>query len=128
PTEIIATLDSAKKSYDRRIIAVFQPHLFSRTQLFYREFAEALRRADVCYLVDIFPSREQPIPGVTAEMISKYAETLGYKNIEYIGAKENAAGKVLGQARQGDMIITIGAGSITRVNPEIIKGLRNNVS
>lgn len=128
PTEIIATLDSAQKSYNRRIIAIFQPHLFSRTQLFYREFADALRRADICCLVDIFPSREQPVPGVTAEMISKYAETKGYNNIIYVGPKENAVGRVLAEARAGDMIITIGAGSITRINPDIVKGLKKNVS
>jgi len=128
PTEIIATLDSAKKAYGRRVIAVFQPHLFSRTQLFYREFAEALRRADLCLLVDIYPAREKPIPGVTAEMIAHYAGERGYDNITYIGPKENASRRVLDEARAGDMIITIGAGSITRVNPEIIEGLKNDAS
>jgi len=124
PTEIIATLDSAKKAYNRRIVALFQPHLFSRTQLFYREFAEALRRADVCYLIDIFPAREKPIPGVTAEMIARYAAEKGYDNIVYIGARENAARRILDETRAGDLIITIGAGSVTRVNPEIVEGLK----
>lgn len=128
PTEIVATLASAKKSYGRRIIAVFQPHLFSRTQLLYREFAEALMRADICYLVDIYPARERPIEGVTSEMIVRYAEEKGYGSIQYIGSMENAVERVLKVASPGDMIITIGAGSITRINPDIVEGLKGNVT
>jgi len=128
PTEIIATLESARKSYGRRIIAVFQPHLFTRTQLFYREFAEALKLADLCYLVDIYPAREKPIEGITAEMIARYAGEKGFKTIQYVGAKENAVSCVLEAARPGDMIITIGAGSITRINPDIVRGLESDVS
>ncbi len=126
PTEIIATLDSAKKSYNRRVLAVFQPHLFSRTQLFYREFAEALRRADKCFLVDIFPARERPIQGVTSEMITRYAAEKGYGDITYIGPKENAVGRIQDEARGGDLVITIGAGSITRINPDIVEALKRN--
>lgn len=125
PTEIIATLDTAKESYGRRVIAVFQPHLYSRTQLFYREFAEALKRADVCYLVDIYPAREEPIEGVTSELISRYAQGKGYNSIHYIGSMENAVTEVLKIARPGDMIMTIGAGSITRINSKIVRGLEN---
>ncbi len=125
PTEIIATLRAAKDSYNRRVIAVFQPHLFSRTRQFYREFTEALNIADLVFLVDIFPAREEPVEGVTSEMISRYAVKKGYNHIHYIGPKENAVDEVLKTAKPGDMVITIGAGSIYRINPEIIRGLEN---
>ncbi len=125
PTEIAATLDTARESYNRRVIAIFQPHLFSRTQLFYREFAQALTRADICFLTDIFPAREEPIDGVTSEMIERYARKNGHKNIKYVGKKENVVGEVLEIARPGDMIITIGAGSITYMNRYIVEGIKN---
>lgn len=125
PTEVIATLETAKSSYNRRVIAVFQPHLFSRTKQFYKEFAEALHRADFAFLADIYPARERPMVGVTSEMILAHAVKQGYDNIKFIGPKENAVEEVLKIARSGDMIITIGAGSITRINPEIITRLEN---
>jgi len=122
PTEISATLDTAR-SFNRRVIAIFQPHLFSRTKQFYREFAEALHKADIVFLADIYPAREKPMEGVTAEMISDYARQRGYENIHYIGPKENGVPELLKIVRAGDMVITIGAGSITRINPEIAKAL-----
>ncbi len=122
PTEISATLETAR-SFNRRVIAIFQPHLFSRTKQFYREFAEALQKADFAFLVDIYPAREKPMEGVTAEMISDYARQRGYENIRYIGPKENGVPELLKIVRPGDMVLTIGAGSITRINPEIIKAL-----
>ena len=125
PTEIIATLSAAKDSYNRRVIAVFQPHLYSRTRQFYREFTEALNIADIVFLVDIYPAREEPIEGVTSEMISQYALQKGYDQVQYIGAKENAVEEVLKVAKSGDMVITVGAGSIYRINPEIVRGLEN---
>ncbi len=128
PTELTATLKTAKASYNRRVIVVFQPHLFSRTQQFYREFADALALADRSFLVDIYPAREEPIEGVTSEMILRYAREKKYGNIEYVGIKENAVEKVIKIARAGDIIITAGAGSITHINPEIIKGLKKDES
>ena len=125
PTEVTATLQTAKDCYRRRVIAVFQPHLFSRTQRFYKELAEALRLADIALVLDIHPAREKPIEGVTAELITDYAKQQGYDKIRYIGGRENAAEEVLKIAQAGDIIITIGAGSVYHVNPEIVKGLEN---
>ena len=69
PSEVDATLKAAKSGWDRKIIAVFQPHLFSRTRDFFREFAKSLNTADKVVLTEIYPARENPIPGVTARMI-----------------------------------------------------------
>lgn len=126
PTEITATLKAARESYNRRVIVIFQPHLYSRTQQFYREFAEALKHADRCLLVDIYPAREKPIEGVSSEMIAKYASKKGYQNIEFVGAKERAVDIAIEDARPGDMIITVGAGSITLINPMILDRLKKH--
>ncbi len=123
PTELKATLSTAKDYYDRRVIAVFQPHLYSRTRQFYREFAEVLQLADMAFVVDIYPAREKPLPGVTSKMIAEWAEEKKMKKIGYLGAWERAVDKIVGLARPGDMIINIGAGSIYRINPIILQKL-----
>lgn len=123
PTEVTATLQTARECYQRRVVAVFQPHLFSRTQRFYKELAEALRLADIALVLDIHPAREKPIAGVTAKLITDYAKEQGYDMIRYIGGREGAAAEVLKIAQAGDIVITIGAGSVYHVNPEIVKGL-----
>ncbi len=125
PTEISATLKMAKENYDRRLIVVFQPHLYSRTKNFVDEYAEALKLADVCILTDIYPAREKPIEGVSSELIKIKAEEKGYKNFEYVGKKINASPRQLKIAQPGDLIIIIGAGSITYIKDELLDGLKN---
>ncbi|HHJ53372.1 MAG TPA: UDP-N-acetylmuramate--L-alanine ligase, partial [Caldithrix abyssi] len=78
PTEVEATLRTAKEGFSRRVVAVFQPHLFSRTAQFYREFARALSLADVAVVTDVYPAREKPLPGITGQMIADLLETEGY--------------------------------------------------
>jgi len=122
PTEITATIETAK-TYGRRVIVIYQPHLFSRTLQFYKEFAEVLHHADLVLLTDIYPAREKPIEGVTAGMIEEYAKEKGFDNIRFIGEKENAVCEIAETSRPGDMIITVGAGSITLLSPQIVKTL-----
>ncbi len=124
PTEIKATLRTAKETYHRRVIAVFQPHLFSRTRDFLHDFAEALSLADEVVLTDIYPAREQPIPGVSSAKIKEDAEKAGYTQFRYVGVKENAIDEVVRLARPGDMIFTIGAGSITHIKKSILERLQ----
>lgn len=125
PTEIRATLTAAKAVYpERRVIAIFQPHLFSRTQQFAPEFAQALAIADEVILTDIYPAREQPVPGVTSELIRQEALKSGAKQFQYVGVKENALEAVTKMAQQGDVIITIGAGSITHIKHLIVERIK----
>ncbi len=124
PTEVKATLEMAKTEFDRRTIVIFQPHLYSRTKEHINEFAEALSIADICILTDIYPAREKPIEGVTSELILNKAHQKGYNNFEFIGKKVNAPQKVLSIAKPGDMIIIMGAGSITHIKNEILEGLK----
>ncbi|NOY87869.1 MAG: hypothetical protein GXO93_00585 [FCB group bacterium] len=124
PSEIKVTLETAKKVYDRRLIVVFQPHLYSRTRDFKKEFAQALSLADVCLLTDIFPAREAPIKNITSKIILDEAQKMGLKNFEYVGVKANAVEKVKSIAQRGDLIITMGAGSITYIKDDIKDALK----
>ncbi len=123
PTEIKAALKTARENYDRRLIAVFQPHLYSRTRDFLKEFAEALSLADRCILTDIYPAREEPIEGITSDRIRQEAEKLGYDNFTYVGVKEKAVDEIERIAEPGDIIMTIGAGSITHIRQMILRRL-----
>jgi UDP-N-acetylmuramate--alanine ligase len=123
PTEIRATLQTARDHYDRRLIAVFQPHLFTRTRDFLVDFARALAQADLCILTDIYPAREQPIEGLTSERIKEVAGELDIGNFIYVGKKENAVDALQKVAQPGDLIITIGAGSITHIRRMILERL-----
>lgn len=125
PTEVRTTLTTAKEVYNRRVIVVFQPHLYSRTRDFYKEFAEALAIADECLLVDIYPARERPIEGVTSELIMAQAQKNGATGFACIGPRDNAAAAVTKIARPGDMVIVMGAGAITHERKNILEALRN---
>ena len=114
PTEVRATLTAARNGWKRRIIAVFQPHLYTRTQAFYQDFAIALMESDILLVTDVFPAREKPIEGVNGKMVADFAKKSGHRNIYYIKSL-NKLEKTLDNLRQpGDMIITIGAGNIWR--------------
>ena len=123
PTELRATISTAREAYKRRLIVIFQPHLFSRTRDFVNEFADVLATADHCILTDIYPARELPIEGVTSELIKQRAEAKGAHNFSYVGVKENALDEIARIARPGDLIMTVGAGSITHIKRQILERL-----
>ena len=123
PTEIRATLEAARTAFPgRRVIAAFQPHLFSRTRDFAREFGEALAQADVVFLTEIYPSREQPIPGVTADLIEQAVRVAG-GTIGWRGDRSTLADALAAAVRANDVVLTIGAGDITRTGPELLERL-----
>ena len=120
PTEIDATLQAARAAFPkRRIIAAFQPHLYSRTRDFHPEFASALAKADLVFLSDLYPAREQPIEGVTSQLISsKMRESNSAPAWE--GPRASLANALADSVREGDVVLTIGAGDITRTGPELL--------
>ncbi len=125
PTEISATLSAAKNgSGGRRTVVVFQPHRFSRTNELMEDFARCFNNADALYILDIYAASEQPIKGVTAEILTEKINEFGHKNVQYIGDIKNAAEKVVGELREGDLVITLGAGSITGLSDEILEKLK----
>ena len=125
PSEVSATLLAAKSGWNRRIIAVFQPHLFTRTRDFYHDFAQAFQQSDVLIVTDIFPAREQPIDGITAEIIVDEAKRLGHKHIEFIAEQEDIPARLKDISKPEDIIITMGAGNIWRQCKGIYEVLQN---
>jgi len=128
PTEIEATLSAAKGGWDRRIIAVFQPHLFTRTQAFFREFATALKNADVVIITDIYPAREKPIPGITAELIYNECKNSGIAECYLLPDLNNLTNKLDKIVQENDLVLTLGAGSIWRYSEKYAKHLKQNLT
>jgi UDP-N-acetylmuramate--alanine ligase len=119
PTEIVATLQAARAAFPaHRVIAAFQPHLYTRTRDFHDEFAAALSNADLVYLCDLYPAREQPIDGVSSELIATPMRNDGFAPI-WEGPRSELAAALAATVKDGDVVITIGAGDITRTGPEL---------
>tara|TARA_X000001036_G_scaffold433051_1_gene470004 strand:+ start:25656 stop:27041 length:1386 start_codon:yes stop_codon:yes gene_type:complete len=116
PTEVLATIKAAKNGWDKKIISVFQPHLFSRTKDFFKEFAKSLFISEVIILTDIYPAREKPIKGVTSNLIIEELKELGHNNTHYLKdlAKLNQLLDTI--VNQDDIVLTMGAGNIWRYN------------
>ncbi len=124
PTEILATLSAAKNSSGgRRTVVVFQPHRYSRTNELMEEFVIAFNNADVLFVLDIYAASEQPIEGVTAEVLTENIRKHGHKNANYIGGIETATERVVKQLAPGDLVITLGAGNVTRLSEEILAAI-----
>jgi UDP-N-acetylmuramate--alanine ligase len=118
-----AALETARVAFPgRRLIAAFQPHLFTRTRDFAREFGESLAVADVVLLTEIYPAREKPIEGVTSGLVAEGLRAAG-KDVAWRGERSALADALAGIVRQGDVVVTIGAGDITRTGPELIDRL-----
>lgn len=125
PTEILATLGTARSLFPgRRVIVAFQPHLYSRTRDFAREFAGALAMADVVYLTEIYASREQPIPGVTSDLVLAAFSSADRAKLAWRGERSALAEALAGGVREGDVVITMGAGDITDTSRELLARLR----
>ena len=125
--EIAATLDGARQAYpDRRLVAVFQPHLFTRTRDHGTAMGRALAVADLAVVTELYPAREQPIPGVTGRLVYDAALAAGAV-AEWVPERAMLAEALTAVVRGGDVVLTMGAGDITRVGPELIARLRDRV-
>jgi UDP-N-acetylmuramate--alanine ligase len=124
PTEVEVTLQAAKLAFQKRLIVVFQPHLFSRTKDFYEDFAKSLLTSDMLILAKIYPAREMPMEGVTSELISNASERFGHRNVRYVENIEEIPAIVAKYAEPGDVVFTIGAGDIYRTAPKILEELK----
>jgi UDP-N-acetylmuramate--alanine ligase len=127
PTEIKATLTGVKAGWRRRVIAVFQPHLYSRTRDFYEDFGRAFFNADILVLTDVYPAREEPIQGVTGELIANSAKEFGHKQVHYIPDKKRVPDFLIQIKQPGDIVITMGAGDIWKFGEEFIEKLKAGV-
>jgi UDP-N-acetylmuramate--alanine ligase len=122
PTEMTADLEAMRAGASGRILVVFQPHLFSRTQELGKEMGQALSLADASVVLDIYPAREDPIPGVTSELIIEAARAAG-ADVTPVHDKADIPAVVAGMAERGDLVLTMGAGDVTDLGPRILDRL-----
>ena len=125
PTEVEASLKAIKKTNPERIITVFQPHLYSRTNDFYSEFAESLRESDVLILAKIYPAREKEIEGVSSELIYEEYKKISTKEVFYIDEFEKIKARLNSIIEEGDIIIFQGAGDVTNLCDDYVKHFAN---
>lgn len=124
PTEVAATLAAARRANpDRRLVAVFQPHLYSRTRDFFQEFGQALGAADAAWVTDVYPAREKPLAGVDGEMVADAVEGRASR-VAYHPDLATLAPAVAQELASGDVCVVMGAGSIECTGPEILSLLR----
>ncbi|MDR0285132.1 MAG: UDP-N-acetylmuramate--L-alanine ligase [Propionibacteriaceae bacterium] len=123
PTEVAATLAAARLAAGgNRVVVCFQPHLFSRTRDFADEFGRALAAADEVVVLDVYPAREDPIPGVTGELVAEAAARHGGR-VHYVPEFGAAVDGLLSLVRPGDLVLTVGAGSVTTLGPALLARL-----
>jgi UDP-N-acetylmuramate--alanine ligase len=123
PTEIAQTLDAVRQVAPKRIICVFQPHLYSRTKFFYEDFARVLASADRALVTAIYPSREEPMPGVDAGLIVEAAVRGGAGAVELVNDKDAVAGVLAAECEEGDCVLLLGAGDINRIAGPVLEAL-----
>ncbi|MGH9522415.1 MAG: UDP-N-acetylmuramate--L-alanine ligase [Terriglobales bacterium] len=124
PTEIRATLAAARQCGYARVHVVFQPHRYTRTLALQDEFTHAFADADTLFLLDIYPASEPPIPGVTAQALAKKIAATG-REANYVSSFADAVSAVASTARPGDLVLTLGAGNVSQLGPQILEQLRN---
>lgn len=125
PTEIDVTLDGIRRGWNRRLVAVFQPHLYSRTRDFYTEFGRSFLNSDVFICTDVYPAREEPIEGITGELIANAAKNYGHKNVYYEPDKTKIPELLKSIYKKDDIIITMGAGDIWKYGEKFVEYLKS---
>jgi UDP-N-acetylmuramate--alanine ligase len=122
PAEIRATLAAAKAGFECRVVTVFQPHRYTRTQHLRQEFLTAFNQTDVLIVMDVYPAGEAPIPGVTGEDLAEGIRAHGHRNVTYLGSDRTRLLEHLTEiTRPGDLVLTLGAGDVSQLGPELLK-------
>ncbi len=124
PTEIHATLDGARQCGFRRVHVLFQPHRYSRTFHLMDEFAGAFHQADSLFVLDIYAASERPIEGVSAEALVERIRQFGHRSAEYVGSMDRGVEALLDAVRDGDLILTLGAGNVWQAGEKVLARLR----
>jgi UDP-N-acetylmuramate--alanine ligase len=123
PTEIQATLEGARQCGFGRIHVLFQPHRYTRTLHLAEEFGRAFHNADTVFVMDIYAASEKPIEGVTAETLVERIRRAGHRAVEYVGTIDRGVEALLGVAREGDLVLTLGAGNVWQAGEKVLAAL-----
>ena len=124
PTEIKATLAAARQCGFRKVHVIFQPHRYTRTRDLIEEFTRAFADADSLFVLDIYAASEKPIEGITGEALARQISEKSGKPAQYAGSFGEAVDAASAAAQEGDMILTLGAGSVSQLGPMILDKLK----
>ena len=124
PAEIKATLSAARSGWDRRLVVVFQPHRYSRTQALFEDFLTAFYQADHLVVMDIYAAGEDPLPGVDARRLAEGVAGHGHKEVHFLAGRDAVVAHLLAEVREGDMVITLGAGNVWQVGEQFARLLQ----
>jgi UDP-N-acetylmuramate--alanine ligase len=119
PAEVKATLLGAREAFHRRVVCLFQPHRYTRTRDLMQDFATAFNDADVLLLTDVYPAGEAPIPGATAEALAAAVRACGHRDVTFVPRGELVRA-ARDRVREGDIVLTLGAGDVTQIGPELL--------
>ena len=128
PAEVRATLAAARAAFKRRVVAVFQPHRFTRLRDLFEEFLGAFDDAGVLFLLDIYPAGEDPIPGVSSRRLYEAMRARGHLEVHYVDRSMSPAREIAKASRQGDLIVTLGAGDINKLGDEVLSALTDEAN
>ncbi len=121
PAEVMATLAGARQAFGRRLVVVFQPHRYTRTRDLLSEFATAFNDADALVVLGIYAASEDPIPGISGDALAQAIRSHGHRDVTYVERRADAAAALLPRLREGDLVLTLGAGDVTQVGPELLQ-------
>jgi UDP-N-acetylmuramate--alanine ligase len=128
PTEIRATLAAARDCRYNRIHAIFQPHRYTRTMHLMDDFARSFHSADHVYLLDIYAASEKPIDGINSEVLAERMTGFGNRSVSYAGTVDNAVEQVAANVKEGDAVLTLGAGNVWQAGDRLLERLRGGSS
>ncbi len=124
PAEVKATLAGARRAFGRRLVVAFQPHRYTRTRDCYEEFLSAFNDADVLFLAGIYAAGEEPLPGVSSERLAEGVRSFGHRDVTHVEKRADLVKTLLPRLLPGDLVLTLGAGDITNVGPELLAALK----
>jgi UDP-N-acetylmuramate--alanine ligase len=120
PAEVRAVLRGAREAFGRRVVCVFQPHRYSRTRDLLADFTTAFHDADVLLLTEIYAAGEDPLPGISGAALAEAVRAHGHRDVAFVPERAQLAAAVQRRVREGDLVITLGAGDVTNVGPELL--------
>ena len=125
PAEVEVTLEAAQRAYGRRLVVAFQPHRYTRTHHLFEELTRAFNRADVVFLTDVYAAGENPIEGATSARLVDEIRAHGHRDVTHVPSRADLASALRERLQPGDVVITLGAGDITRTGPELLALLKD---
>jgi UDP-N-acetylmuramate--alanine ligase len=125
PAEIVATLKAARVAFEKKVLVVFQPHRYTRTQLLFEDFTRAFNAADLVLITDVYPAGEAPIAGVSSERLARAIAEHGHHAVVYLAEREEAVSWIAREASAGDVVVALGAGDINKILEPIARALRD---